>query len=259
MDHQKDEQRQPLPGNLNCPDLISEFRKKDRNGPLNNNKNKTSYGIDSPLGFVSSFVFAPVYLYATVKGKHAFWDQTLTSLPDSAFYGPSLDMGCGRGLVLVKTAKRKRRLLGGGPATIQARNFLSYGIDIFDSDDQTGNSPETLYANIKALDLLDVVVAYAASFTDPLPFAENHFSLVTASLSLHNVSSSNRKAAIREACRVCKPGGIIIILDLLGYVAEYEAVMKKQGWTRVERKFAGLGVVFGSWPTQVLHATKPAI
>ncbi|CAD0100401.1 unnamed protein product [Aureobasidium mustum] len=259
MNHQKDEPRQPLEDNLNCLDLISGLRKQDRGGQLVDNKKKTSYGIDSPLGLISSFVFAPVYLYATVKGKHAFWDQALTSLPDSAFYGPSLDMGCGRGLVLVKTATRKRQLLGGGPATVQARNSLSYGIDIFDSGDQTGNSPETLYANIKAMGLLDDVVAHAASFTDPLPFAENHFSLVTASLSLHNVPSSDRKAAIREACRVCKPGGAIIILDLLGYVAEYEAEMKKQGWTRVERRFAGLGVVFGSWPTQVLHAIKPTI
>ena len=259
MNHQKDEQRQPLAGNMDCLDLISDLRKKDRNGPLDNKKNKTSYGIYSPLGFISSFVFAPVYLYATVKGKHAFWDQTLASLPDSTFNGPSLDMGCGRGLVLAKTATRKRQLLDGAPATIQAKSSLSYGIDIFDSGDQTGNSPETLYANIRALDLLDDVAAYAASFTDPLPFAENHFCFVTASLSLHNVTSSDRKAAIREACRVCKPGGMIIILDLLGYVAEYEAEMKKQGWTRVERRYAGLGVVFGSWPTQVLHAIKPTI
>lgn len=248
-------QLQPDHANMKPLDLIKQLQKEDTAGHPDSNKTKASFGIDSPMGLISSFVFAPVYLYATIKGKHTFWDHTLSFLPDKNFYGPSLDMGCGRGLVLTKVATRKRRLL----QTTQTKDCMTYGIDIFNTGDQSGNSPGTLYNNIKSLDLLDSVVAYTASFTEPLPFADNYFSLVTASLSLHNVPLAGRKFAIREACRVCKPGGAVIILDLLGYVADYEAEMKSNGWTKVERRFAGLGVVFGSWPTQVLLAYKPGM
>lgn len=241
--------------NMKPIDLIKQLRTGDTTKHRDSNKTKASFGIDSPLGLVTSFVFAPVYLYATTKGKHHFWDQVLSSLPEENFCSPSLDMGCGRGLVLTKVATRKRNFV----RTAQIKDCLTYGIDIFNSGDQSGNSPETLYKNIKSLDLLDSVVAYAASFTEPLPFADNHFSLVTGSLSLHNVSLAGRKFAIREACRVCKPGGAVVILDLLGYVADYEAEMRLYGWTKVERRFAGLGVVFGSWPTQVLFAYKPLL
>lgn len=241
--------------NMESLDLIKQLRKEDAASHCDRGKTKASFGIDSPMGLMSSFVFAPVYLYATIKGKHTFWDQALSSLPDKTFCGPSLDMGCGRGLVLTKVATRKRSLL----RTAQIKDSMTYGIDIFNAGDQSGNSPETLYNNIKSLDLLDSVAVYTASFTELLPFADNYFSLVTASLSLHNVPLAGRKFAVREACRVCKPGGVVIILDLLGYVAEYEAEMRSNGWTKVERRFAGLGVVFGSWPTQVLLAHKPAM
>ena len=236
-------------------DLIKQLRTEDTASHRDNDKTKASFGIDSPLGLMTSFVFAPVYLYATMKGKHDFWDQNLSSLPDKSFYGPSLDMGCGRGLVLTKVASRKRTLF----QTARTKDFLTYGIDIFNPNDQSGNSPETLYKNIKSLDLLDNVVAYAASFTEPFPFDDNFFSLVTTSLSPHNVSLAGRKFAIREACRVCRPGGAIVVLDLLGYVADYEAEMKMNGWIIVERRFAGAGVVFGSWPTQVLVAYKSGL
>lgn len=242
---------------MNTLDLIADLRSKDETSLTNDHSNKTSYGIDDPTGLLLSFVFAPAYLYATLKGKHDFWNRTLSALSDSTFSGPSLDMGCGRGLVLVNVASRKRTLLQTGDAGSKTADCLTYGIDIFNSGDQTGNVPEALYANVKALGLADSVAAYAASFTEPLPFADNYFSLVTASLSLHNVSLAGRNAAIREACRVCKPGGTILILDLLGYVAQYESEIKRQGWTKVTKRFAGLGVVFGSWPTQVLHAIKP--
>lgn len=240
-------------------DLIAKLRSKDAARLTIGDNIKPSYGIDDPRGLLLSFVFAPVYLYATIKGKHDFWDQTLSALPDSTFDGPSLDMGCGRGLVLMKVAARKRKLHQSGSGIVRPVDCLAYGIDIFNSGDQTGNSPQALYANAKALGLVAGVIAHRASFTDPLPFPDDYFSLVTASLSLHNVPLAGRKTAIREACRVCRPGGTILVLDLLGYVEDYETEMKSQGWTNVKRKFAGLGVVFGSWPTQILRATKPNI
>jgi len=61
---------------------------------------KPSYGLDSPLGLVLSTVLAPLYLYSSLKGKFDVWDN----LPSEIMTAPTLDIGCGRGLVLLKIA-----------------------------------------------------------------------------------------------------------------------------------------------------------
>lgn len=46
---------------------------------------------------LGSNIAAPLYLYASLKGKHDLWDNLLSNQPDSAFRGPALDIGCGEG------------------------------------------------------------------------------------------------------------------------------------------------------------------
>lgn len=138
--------------------------------------------VDSPGGFLSSFPFTPLYAYATLRGKFAVWDNVLPMLPGEVFDGPTLDAGCGRGMVLIKTAQRKRRRQKGStPAS------AAFGIDIFSSLDQTGNHPSATSRNVVAEGLTDAVVLNTASFLD-LPFADNVFTLVTSSLACECVA-----------------------------------------------------------------------
>lgn len=180
------------------PNLIESIKSSGKEPP---SLKSPAFGMDNPMGAVFSGITAPMYIYASLKGKHDLWDRLLKDLPDTTFQGPSLDMGCGRGMVLLKTAQRKKAIGGCQPA---------YGIDIFNSYDQTGNAPEATYANVACLDLLDQIVLHSASFTDPLPFADGSFSLITASLSLHNADDAGRKRAVEELARVCAPGGQVI-------------------------------------------------
>jgi len=83
------------------------------------------------------------------------------------------------------------------------------------------------------------------------------FSLVTASLSTYNVDKSARRQAIMDAARVVRSGGYLIILNLVGYLASYERVLRSLGWTDVETELGGLQVMFGAWPCQILKARKP--
>ncbi len=46
-----------------------------------------------------------------------------------------------------------------------------------------------------------------------LPFEDNAFDLVTASLFLHELLPETRSAAVAEMARVAKPGGHILIID----------------------------------------------
>ncbi|KAJ7199021.1 putative methyltransferase [Mycena pura] len=209
-----------------------------------------SYGIDSPLGLVFSNALSPLYLYATLKGKHDLWSALLSSLPETAFAHPTLDAGCGRGMVLLQVARRKQALGHSGS------DMRSYGIDIF-ARDQTGNAPEATWQNVAAAGLTDSVVLHTASFTETLPFNEGVFGVVTSSLAVHNTHKEGRRAAVKEMARVCRPGGWLVLVDLAGYVGGYEEVLKALGWTEVASKWGGAGVMFGMWPCMVLKARKP--
>lgn len=209
---------------------------------------KPSYGIDSPTGLLASNIAAPLYLYATLKGKHDLWDKLLRKISDETLKGPALDMGCGRGVVLLKLAQRKKVIPGSSPV---------YGIDIFSISDQSGNAPEASYANAASLDVLDKVVLHTASFTEGLPFADDVFSLITSSLAIHNVNVEGRNLAIEELARVCKPGGTVLIVDLMGYPKEYVEGLKELGWHDIRYEFAGVGCMYGLWPCQIVRGSKP--
>lgn len=214
---------------------------------------KPSYGLDSPLGLVLSTVLAPLYLYSSLKGKFDVWDNLLAHVPSEIITAPTLDIGCGRGLVLLKIAQLKKNL---SETSLHQNISPAYAVDLFIKRDQTGNSPEATYDNAASLGVVDKVVLHTADFTK-LPFQDMTFSLVTASLSIHNVDKSARRQAIIDAARVVRSGGYLIILDLMGYIGSYETILKALRWTDVVTELGGIKVMFGAWPCQILKARKP--
>lgn len=213
---------------------------------------KPSYGIDSPLGLASSLFFASLYFYASKKGKFEVWDTLLNDLPVDIFGAPALDMGCGRGMVLLKIAARKKELALESTGTVSP----VYGVDLFITGDQSGNAPEATFDNAASLQLTDHVVLHTGSFAE-LPFRDGSMGLVTASLSIHNADRPTREKAIASAARILRPGGFLVILELAGYAGEYRKVLESKGWTDIETAFGGMQVMFGIWPCQILKARKP--
>lgn len=223
--------------------------KRAKSTPLLN----PSYGIDSPLGLCLSSIMGPLYLYASLKGKFDLWDKLLAELPTDIFELPALDLGCGRGMVLLKIANYKSDAVSAGAGkTIHP----VYGVDLFIKADQSGNSPKATYNNAASLGLLDHIVLHTADFTH-LPFANETMGLVTASLSIHNATKASREKAIMEAARVLRPGGLLVVLELYGYAKQYCRILKYLGWDKVEYRLGGWQVMFGAWPCQILRATKP--
>lgn len=222
---------------------------------------KPSFGLDYPIGLLAANITAPLYLHASLRGKHEVWDELLAGTPDSLFYQPALDLGCGRGMVLLKVAQRKKGLTaaaGSGTGTPPPEVHPVFGVDIFNTVDQSGNSPVATYKNAAAVAVLDYVVLHTASFTERLPFADGSFSLVTSSLAIHNVPREGQVAAIKETARVCSPGGRVIIIDLFK-VKDHAALLESLGWKDVQVKGAGIRMVFGILPCQILIATKPEL
>jgi len=179
-----------------------------------------------------------VYLHTTLRGKLRIWERELDR---AGLKGDEqlLDLGCGRGVVLIEAARR----LPAGRAV---------GADLW-SRDQSGNSLEATLANAAAAGVADRVEVHTADMT-ALPFLDSSFDIVTSAMAIHNIpSTEGRYRAVDEAIRVLRPGGQLLIADPWWMARKY-AVHIGQGTLR------GLGPGYwygGPWlGVTLLHAVK---
>ncbi len=230
-----------------------------------------SYGIDAPyaaafmaflvlvelalailsrktLPFVAFFFVLAIvasYFYATLRGKFLMWSGLLEEL---RLRGDEriLDMGCGRGAVL---------LLAAGQLT----TGRAIGVDLWRNVDQSGNSVEATRRNAIAEGVADRVELHTADMT-ALPLEDNSFDLVLSNVAIHNIQgSAGREKAIDEAVRVLRPGGRLLVADVRA-TRHYQARLTKLGMSEVTRRRlgwkywrCGLLATIG-----VVRATKPA-
>jgi arsenite methyltransferase len=184
------------------------------------------------------------YLYTTRVGKFWAWAGILRQL---GLRGDErvLDVGCGRGAVLLQVA----RLVPRGHAV---------GIDIWRTQDQSGNSVGAARRNAELEGVADRVELNTADMT-AMPFEDDSFDLVLSSLATHNVSGGeNRRRAIDEATRVLKPGGRLVIADI-AHTARYAARLRERGMQDVERRPVDWRFWFGlpGGMPRLLTASKP--
>jgi SAM-dependent methyltransferase len=180
---------------------------------------------------------AASYLYTTRRGKLVAWDALLESL---SLRGDErvLDVGCGRGAVLLLAAQRVPR----GKAT---------GVDLWRAQDQSGNAEAVTRGNAEREGVSDRV-ELATGDMRTLPFADGSFDLVVSSLAIHNVPD----AAVREVARVLAPGGRIALADFR-FVDDYARELRDAG---LEVEVRSLGPRFwygGPWArTRVVLARR---
>jgi len=179
-------------------------------------------------------------IWSSNKGKMAVVRRLVAALPlrpdDRA-----LDVGCGRGLVLHAVAKR----LPKGEAV---------GIDIWNSHDQSGNSPEATLRNAALEGVADRVRVVNADMRR-LPFADSSFAAVTSSLAIHNLAGrEDRRQAVAEIARVLQPGGTVALLDFRN-TKEYAEDLSRAGLRDVH--LSGLRLAMFP-PVRIVTARKPA-
>jgi arsenite methyltransferase len=156
---------------------------------------------------------AASFLYSTGPGKRAIWAQLLDEL---GLRGDEqvLDVGCGRGAVLMLAARR----LPAGRAV---------GADVWRRRDQSGNSRAATQRNAVAEGVPDRVELVDADARD-LPFGSASFDVVVSSLAISNITEADGRAqALREAVRVLRPGGRLRIVD--EGADRYAAVLRDSG------------------------------
>jgi Methylase involved in ubiquinone/menaquinone biosynthesis len=175
-----------------------------------------SPGLKSAATWMSvSFLLAAFAMIASSRfGKMKARD----SLLDAVAIKPGdtvLDVGCGRGLLLMGAAKR-------------ATTGRAIGLDLWSNVDQMNNSREATIANADAEGVSERVEVKDGDMRS-LPFADASIDAVVSSLAIHNLDSeADRETAIREIARVLKSGGRVGILDIAN-VGHYANTLKAAG------------------------------
>ena len=197
------------------------------------------------MAFYAVFFLANAasFFYTTRRGKFHVWNQILDKLQlrgDERI----LDMGCGRGAVLIAVGKRLKT----GRVT---------GVDLWSTYDQSGNSRDMTLQNASIEGVLDRVSIETGDMR-ALPFPDGAFDVVVSSLAIHNIKiDADRAQAVAEGWRVLKPGGRLAIADIRA-TALYVRTLGTLGATDVARRRLGWRFWYGNpfAATSLVTATK---
>ncbi|MBM18090.1 MAG: methyltransferase type 11 [Epsilonproteobacteria bacterium] len=124
-----------------------------------------------------------------------------------------LDVGCGAGLLLIGVAKHLHQ------------NGRAIGIDIWSDIDLSNNAPGFTLRNAELEGVQNRLEVHTADVRQ-LPFEKDSFDIVVSSLVIHNIESEQeRNKALDEMLRVLKPGGTLLLQDIL-YTKKYFEYLK---------------------------------
>jgi len=193
---------------------------------------QTWYGLAASFG-VSALL---MLLYAKVMKFH-HRDRMLNMIP---WRGDEqvLDVGTGRGLLLVGAAKRLNRGRG-------------FGIDIWNPADLSGNSRQRTEQNLR-LEGVAGICELRDEAAQKTSFPDASFDVVLSNLCIHNIpEEGNRDLACAEIARVLKPGGRALISDYR-HTGRYAKRFRNHGLATT---------LHWSWmtfpPLQIVDARKP--
>lgn len=253
------------------PVVIQQWREPfTRAALMHDARRRGRYGVDAPyvpalmiagsLACVGLIVFAHVYplwitviiltslaaiyLHTSLRGKFLAWRALLENL-DLRGDERVLDLGCGRGAVLLMVAD----YLPQGQAV---------GVDIWSVKDQSGNAMATTQHNAMAEGVAGRVELHTADMRQ-LPFEDGSFDLIVSSVAIHNIDEkAGREQAINEAWRVLRPGGRLLIADI-AKSRQYQQQLSGLGANVVRRNLGWRMWWGGPWvPTMLIDARKPS-
>ena len=142
-----------------------------------------------------------------------------------------IDLGCGRGAVLVRAAQR-------------VPHGRALGVDIWRRVDQTGNNADATRRNL-ADRRRDQPGALVHRRHARVAAPEQRADVVVSSLAIHNIpDAAGRRLAIEEAYRALRPGGRLLVADFRA-TSEYVDTLRTLGATDVSSRDLGWRFWYG--------------
>jgi arsenite methyltransferase len=186
------------------------------------------WGISLALGLYL-LVMAGGMLDYSLRGKLRIRDLLLRSIAWSG-HERVLDVGCGRGLLLVGAAQR----LTDGKAI---------GMDRWAPGAVSGNGPAAVRRNAELAGVADRVEICDGDARQ-LPFPDATFDVALSNFVLHELDTQAERAQmLREITRALKPGGRVALVDFI-FTGEAERTLRAQGMRDVQRAPAAGGIAF---------------
>jgi SAM-dependent methyltransferase len=170
-----------------------------------------------------------------LRSRERLLDLAGTLRPSGHWRGDEqvLDVGCGRGLLLVGAARR-------------VSNGTAVGIDVWRTEDQSGNTPEAALENARR-EGVTCQLRVETGDARALPFDDATFDLVLSHWVVHNLAdAADRTRAIAEMWRVLRPGGVMLLADIANFEAYREQVATFDAATT--------RVVDGGWEARIAGA-----
>jgi len=163
------------------------------------------------------FLVEGVLMFIYVKwGKFRHRDRMLAQVPWTGSERV-LDVGTGRGLLLIGAAKR-------------LREGRAVGVDIWSTKDLSGNAAERTQANIE-MEGVSGKVELRSEDATKMSFPDGSFDVVVSNLCIHNIpKQAGRDRACREIARVLRLGGMAVISDYK-LTKKYAAVFAREGFS----------------------------
>lgn len=151
-----------------------------------------------------------------------------------------LDVGCGRGLLLLDAARRLRS----GKAT---------GLDLWSTRDQSGNAAAVTRRNVALARLTDHIQIDTGDMRER-PYPETSFDVIISSLAIHNIASrAEREQPVREIARVLKPDGRLALFDFR-HTGNYVQTLRAHGFPNARRSWPILAMFPCVW---IVWAQRP--
>lgn len=229
------------------------------------------YGVDSPaiivgLFSLSGIAFGAALLSRLFGSQHPFWEFGPVAIGTYFLLGAGgmisyskigklrirdqilesfrwrgdeqvLDVGCGRGLLMVGAA---RRLTTG----------KAIGLDRWVPAALTGNRSQAVLDNARLEGVLGRVGVTEGDIRQ-LPFEDCYFDIVVSNFVVHEVkTAAEREQMLREIVRVLKPGGRFALVDFI-FMGQSVRVLHEIGIREVER--TRVGSFFSFWFSAILN------
>ncbi len=169
-------------------------------------------GIGALLAALPLLIFSFLMIYSSRWGKFKVI-QDLFSQLHLQNHDVILDVGCGRGALLIEAAK-------------QLPNGKAYGIDLWQKVDQSGNTQEATLRNAHIEGIADRIEVLTGNML-AMPFPDQKFDVVVSCLAIHNLANqAERHKALEEIVRVLKPKGRLGLIDFQ-YMEEYRTILQQ--------------------------------